>query len=71
MQLSLCKDVSMLLSMYIDKMGKRNPAKCILVDSTWYNPLEVEAVCGKKQKIWRQTSHLGKPLANYNPTNLC
>lgn len=54
-------------NLYLDRLGKRNPGKCVLVGDTWYTPLEVEALGGKRQKKWRQTlSHMGKPLADYN-----
>ena len=35
---------------YLDRLGKRNPGKCVLVGDTWYTPLEVEALGGKRQK---------------------
>ena len=36
--------------LYLDRLGKRNPGKCVLVGDTWYTPLEVEALGGKRQK---------------------
>ena len=56
-------------NLYLDRLGKRNPGKCVLVGDTWYTPLEVEAWRGwKKAKKWTQTlSHMGKPLADYKP----
>ena len=37
-------------NLYLDRLGKRNPGKCVLVGDTWYTPLEVEALGGKRQK---------------------
>ena len=34
--------------LYPDKMGKKTPGKCVLVNGQWYLPSEVEALGGKK-----------------------
>jgi hypothetical protein len=50
-----------------DRMSRKAPGKCILVDGQWYSPLEVESLGGKKAKRWRHSlHHLGKPLADYD-----
>ena len=55
LQLSLSTD-----AVDLDRLGKRNPGKCVLVGDTWYTPLEVEALGGKRQKMETNLVSYGK-----------
>ena len=48
--------------LYLSKMSKKSPGKCVLVSGQWYSPLEVESLCGRRAKKWKQSlHHLRKP----------
>ena len=54
--------------LYLCKLdeSKKPLPKCILVNSVWYSPPEVESLAGKKSKKWKQSlRHLDKPLFDY------
>ena len=50
--------------LYLSKMSKKSPGKCVLVSGQWYSPLEVESLGGRRAKKWKH--HLRKPLADYD-----
>ena len=53
--------------LYLSKMSKKSPGKCVLVSGQWYSPLEVESLGGRRAKKWKQSlHHLRKPLADYD-----
>ena len=53
--------------LYLSKMSKKSPGKCVLVSGQWYSPLEVESLGGRRAKKWKQSlQHLRKPLADYD-----
>ena len=55
--------------LYLDKIAKKPPGKCVYVDGQWYTPSEVESLGGKKARKWRQSLfHMGKPLVDYDLT---
>ena len=55
--------------LYLDKLARKPPGKCVYVDGQWYTPSEVESLGGKKARKWRQSLfHLGKPLVDYDLT---
>ena len=55
--------------LYLDKLARKPPGKCVYVDGQWYTPSEVESLGGKKARKWRQSLfHMGKPLVDYDLT---
>ena len=53
--------------LYLDKLARKPPGKCVYVDGQWYTHSEVESLGGKKARKWRQSFfHLGKPLVDYD-----
>ena len=55
--------------LYLDKLARKPPEKCVYVDGQWYTPSEVESLGGKKARKWRQSLfHMGKPLVDYDLT---